>query len=119
MTPLHSIDFCPICGGGLCGVRLCGTDQEHPHGLVVCDECEAIWLQPDTTTQHRYADAEAARCPRCDAPLWGAQSRWATLEDCERLGWQHAVNPALDAVSDATSTGVDRDEEAAGGSASG
>ena len=40
MNPFHSIGFCPVCGGGLCGVRLCSEDS--PHGLISFDECEAI-----------------------------------------------------------------------------
>jgi len=100
LTPEHSIDYCPICGGGLCGIRICGIQTDAPHGLVVCDECEAIWQQPDITTEHGYPDAGNARCPKCEAPLWGEQSRWATLEDCVALGWEHAVNPALDCQPD-------------------
>tara|TARA_R110002049_G_scaffold27321_2_gene94333 strand:- start:602448 stop:602747 length:300 start_codon:yes stop_codon:yes gene_type:complete len=71
-----------------------------PHGLIVCDECEAIWLEPDTSTDHVYPSAEDAACPICALPLWGPQSRWATQADIEVLGWTHAVNPALDMSSD-------------------
>ncbi len=112
MSPLHSIDFCPICGGGLCGIRICGVDEEGasdrfartgsdaPHGMVVCDECDAIWLEPDLTTAHQYPDVEDARCPICGLSLWGNNSRWATSEDVAALGWEFAVNPDLDAASD-------------------
>ena len=131
MSPKHSIDFCPICGGGLCGVRVCGlttpgpssdhrsaskngngenddnladaaeTDaRRHPHGLIVCDECEAIWLEPDTSTDHVYPKAEDAACPICAQSLYGQQSRWATMAYVEALGWTSAVNPALDQSSD-------------------
>ena len=111
MSPIHSIEFCPICGGGLCGVRICGVDandsrerfartgSDAPHGLVVCDECEAIWLDPDTTTAHQYSSAEDPRCPICSLPLWGANSRWADADDVESLGWQSAINPDLDATT--------------------
>lgn len=124
MSPKHSIDYCPICGGGLCGIRICGlsiadqldpktaqhqsetndvastNESSEPHGLIVCDECEAIWLEPDTSTDHVYPSAECSACPICLEPLWGAQSRWATRADVERLGWSSAVNAALDVESD-------------------
>ena len=124
MSPKHSIDYCPICGGGLCGIRICGLSHseqrdatherrdaathdaasanvpDEPHGLIVCDECEAIWLEPDTSTDHVYPSAECSACPVCLEPLWGAQSRWATRADVQRLGWSSAVNSALDAGSD-------------------
>lgn len=93
MNPLHSIGFCPVCGGGLCGVRLCSEDS--PHGLIVCDECEAIWLQPDLRTPHQYPSAEAAKCPVCDRDLWGESSRWAGETDLKLLGWENAIDPEL------------------------
>ncbi|TWT79585.1 hypothetical protein CA13_09890 [Planctomycetes bacterium CA13] len=113
MSPKHSIDFCPICGGGLCGVRICGLNANDetnelvghyelvkPHGLIVCDECEAIWLEPDTSTPHQYPDACDARCPICSEPLWGKQSRWADLRDIAELGWTGCTNPELDVYPD-------------------
>lgn len=100
MMPHFSIDYCPRCGAGLTGIRICGLGTPEPHGLVVCDECEAIWLEADTTSEHQYADASDARCPKCTDPLWGGQSRWATAEDLVQLNWQHAVDPNLSAESD-------------------
>lgn len=105
MGPQHSIDFCPICGGGLCGVRICGLpkatepheeqDSESIHGLIICDECEAIWLEPDVTTDHLYPDPMDAICPVCCGSLWET-SRWANSEDVAVLGWDAAVNHELD-----------------------
>lgn len=104
VSPKHSIDFCPICGGGLCGVRVCGlnaddhdaANSQPPHGLVVCDECEAIWLEPDITSDHQYPTLGDARCPICCEPLWGSNSRWADLADVDAIGWRNAVNQELD-----------------------
>jgi hypothetical protein len=98
--PRHSIDYCPICGGGLCGIRICGMTDDKPHGLIVCDECEAIWTEPDSTADHQYPDAEDACCPICKKPLWGPQSRWANWDDCSELGWIDAIDPQLDIRSD-------------------
>ncbi|QDT06977.1 hypothetical protein K227x_54010 [Rubripirellula lacrimiformis] len=112
MSPKHSIDFCPVCGGGLCGIRVCGVADENsedrfaktgstePHGLIICDECEAIWLEPDIATPHQYPAIEDAQCPICHDPLWGKQSRWANMDDIEMLNWQYAVNPDLDGATD-------------------
>ncbi|MEZ6090606.1 MAG: hypothetical protein R3C05_21815 [Pirellulaceae bacterium] len=95
MTPHYSIDYCPVCGAGLLGVRICGLGTHDAHGLVVCDECEAIWKEPDVSTPHQYTDASDARCPKCALPLWGPQSRWATAEDLVYLNWQHAIDSDL------------------------
>ena len=70
------------------------------HGLIVCDECEAIWLAPDVTTDHQYPDSENAECPICSAPLWGEQSRWANLDEIEALDWIGVVNHDLDVNPD-------------------
>lgn len=98
--PLHSIDVCSVCGCGLCGIRICGFDTDHPHGLVVCDECEAIWTEPDTTGPHQWRDSEYPTCPVCQQALWGTHSRWANREDLQRLGWQYEANPALSSNAD-------------------
>lgn len=107
MSPKYSIDLCPICGGGLCGIRICGVqtrdkgapiaqEYETAHGLIVCDECEAIWLEPDVTTDHQYPDSEDAACPICATHLWGEGSRWADSADITALGWAEAVNHEYD-----------------------
>ena len=96
--PLHSVDVCAVCGGGLCGIRICGFDTDQPHGLVVCDECEAIWTEPDTSTAHRWRDAENPCCPICGEALWGPHSRWANREDLCRIGWRNEADPLLSSV---------------------
>ncbi|QDV60919.1 hypothetical protein [Crateriforma conspicua] len=122
MTPFHSISKCPICGGGLCGVRICGLPSHElqktmlsdsadnqkqivapeigeataPHGLVVCDECEAIWLEPDTSGPHQYTDAENPKCPICHEPLFGDQCHWANTDEVAFLGWAQLTDPELD-----------------------
>ena len=112
MSPRFSIDYCHICGGGLCGIRICGIDpktarqrisrtgSDAPHGLVVCDECEAIWLEPDLSTAHQYPSAEDARCPICGDAIWGCGSRWAGPDDLVTLGWEFSVNHDLDVPAD-------------------
>ncbi|EMI21594.1 hypothetical protein RMSM_01481 [Rhodopirellula maiorica SM1] len=127
VSPTHSIDNCPICGGGLCGVRICGLPQKSkepapsrdsasvanpplPHGLVVCDECEAIWLEPDLTSPHQYPNGCDARCPVCLGPLWGDQSRWASQTDLEVLGWAGCTKPELDGLPEPNQPDSDQPE---------
>lgn len=101
-SPLHSIANCPVCDDGLLGVRLCHGDPGgaigktvEPHGLIICDQCEAIWRQPDRQSPHQYADAENAKCPRCQTDLWQT-SHWASLDEVSRLGWIDAIDRELD-----------------------
>ncbi len=110
MNPRHCVSICPICGGGLCGVRVCGVsvpstdesvetaEQPQPHGFVICDECEAIWQEPDVSTVHQYPSVTDPKCPICSEPLWGQQGRWADAADLKALGWEAAIDHSLDAM---------------------
>lgn len=95
-TPSHSIGFCPVCGDGLCGVRIFQAESHTPYGLVVCDECGAVWQQPNLSIKPFFPDFEDERSPIDGQPLWGATSRWADLDDCAMLGWLDAIDPRLD-----------------------
>ena len=55
---------------------------------AMCDECEAIWLQPDIATEHFYPPADSPRCPLCDDPLFGNHARWANTEDILSTVWE-------------------------------
>ncbi len=94
----------------MCGIRIYGVNQDNeteqthsPHGLIICDECEALWLEPDTSTPHQYPDLDNPVSPINGEPLWGEHSRWATIEDVESLGWLEAINPALNVLNDSPS----------------
>jgi hypothetical protein len=65
---------------------------------VVCDECDAIWLEPDVNSEHQYPSVVDARCPLCDEPLWGPQSRWAEAGDVKKLRWESAVDTSLETI---------------------
>jgi hypothetical protein len=68
--------------------------------LIVCDECEAIWLDPDVSSDHVYPDPTNSLCPVCGQSLWSDCSRWANDGDIAALGWTNAVNHALDVKTD-------------------
>jgi hypothetical protein len=68
--------------------------------MVICDECEAIWLMPDLDSEHQYPDVEDARCPICYEPMWGPASRWADWSDVNALGWEQAIDRRLDTTTD-------------------
>jgi hypothetical protein len=94
-NPCHSIGFCPVCGDGLCGIRIYTRHGQEPYGLVVCDECDAVWATPDLSGKPIFPDTEDARSPVDGQPLWGPSSHWADLHECARLGWFSEIHPAL------------------------
>ena len=90
---MFSVGSCSRCQQGLLGVRICCPDEI---GLVVCDECEAIWLDAECTGPPLYPDSPGSLCPRCGQDLWQSASHWATAEEVDRLGWARFVQDAWD-----------------------
>ena len=97
--PQRSIGHCPICETGLVGIRVCEGEAVH-HLLALCDECEAMWIEPDTSSQHIYPDCEHARCPTCHADLY-ASSHWAAPTEIGSAVWVAAIDRDLDYDPDA------------------
>lgn len=89
--PLIYLGTCPVCDGGLCRVRVCGVAQNQLHPLAVCDECEAIWTEPDLAQPHTYSRAESPISPVTHDPIWSEANRWATVEDVCWMGWYEFV----------------------------
>ena len=83
---------CPICECGLRRVRVCRSSEGTLHGYLLCDECEALWLDPDPATPYRFPDPDAPRSPVVDAPLYGPQSHWASVDEVRELNWLDKVN---------------------------
>lgn len=109
-TSVHfCVGKCPICEDGLCTVRAYFDDQHQlSYGLVVCDECEAIWLQPDTLGPHVFPDAESPHSPIGGGSLYDSRhSRWATRDDVDALGWSDEIDPALTHTPPSTESDVD------------
>ncbi len=92
---------CPVCEGGLCRVRICGVASNHLHGLILCDECEAAWSDPDTKQARLKLDIENPVSPVTGESLWDESNRWATLEDICLLGWHDRliIEPMEDAIA--------------------
>ena len=94
-TPRHSVGPCPSCGDGLGGIRIYTSGNGTTYPLVVCDECDAVWTEPDLSRRPTFPDPEDARSPIDGQPLWGADSHWADLAECAACGWLAQVDPTL------------------------
>ncbi len=86
-SPLIYAGICPKCEGGVCRVRLCGVAAKQLHGMVLCDECEAMWTSPDLKAPPTYLDPENPTSARTGESIWDESNRWATVEDVCLLGW--------------------------------
>jgi hypothetical protein len=81
---VYYVGTCRVCWQGLLGVRICCDDRI---GLVLCEECEAIWLEPACTGAPLFPSPPDSRCPRCGRPLWEPPSHWASHDELDRLDW--------------------------------
>ncbi len=85
---------CPICGEGLCRVRVCTSDHRLI-GCVVCDECETVWKEPEMQEQSANGiDGVTACCPECGMSLWDDACHWADIQEVCLLGWYDRVKVA-------------------------
>ena len=80
-SPWIHIGECPVCVNGLCRVRTCEDEQGLQHLYAMCDECEAIWVKPDTSSERVFPRGEDPQCPLCSRPLYGEQAHWSAPEE--------------------------------------
>ena len=80
-SPWIHIGECPVCVNGLCRVRTCEDEQGRRHLYAMCDECEAIWVKPDTASERVFPRGEEPLCPVCSRPLYGEQAHWTEPEE--------------------------------------
>lgn len=126
MTLWIHIGECPVCVDGLCRVRCCESEQGEGHLYAMCDECEAIFLEPSTSSERSFPSAESPDCPICARPLYGPQAHWATAQELEHTDWNAAAifevssedesnrGPSDDLATDASNTDFITSEDIAG-----
>lgn len=88
------IRSCPVCGDGLCRVRVCAIDQQL-HGCILCDECDTVWTDPALSERidppNEYSSPV---CPDCGETLWNDTCHWADIQEVCLLGWYDKVKVA-------------------------
>lgn len=83
---MYYVGICSQCEQGLLGIRVC-DDQT----LVLCDECDALWLGPPVDDAPPAVLTADPFCPGCGESLWGEQAHWADREEIEAAGWWRFV----------------------------
>lgn len=94
---------CPVCGDGLRRPRFCADSLGERHFFLLCDECEALWLEPGDSSEQKYASMENPMCPICSAEMYGGQAGWVeepdlVSEPISKLAWSSAleITPAAE-----------------------
>jgi hypothetical protein len=85
-------------------------DDGHIELFALCDECEALWLDPALAPEDYYfSDAIEPLCPRSGQPLYGPDSWWATREFVQETPW--AIHLPPDAAASGESLPPDSAED--------
>lgn len=90
---------CPICGTGTRGFRLCSDEASI---VIMCDECEAIWLDVERVEASNavYAEPPEYQLPGRSCSIAKPRSRWATRPEIDASGWGHLVDGEGTALDD-------------------
>jgi hypothetical protein len=94
---LYVEDNCASCNAGLLGFRRCGDGKTL---VVMCDECDAVWLDPTDLTIEaaRFPGIDSGEIPDLPFNIGGGAAGWVTRAEVERAGWQGYIKgegPAL------------------------
>jgi hypothetical protein len=100
--PWIHIGECPVCVNGLCRVRTCEGNHGSRHFYAMCDECEALWIEPSTESEKSFPDATRPACPICGQDLYGPQSHWSLPQELGGTVWEE--NAIFDLPSDVGSS---------------
>ncbi|MCA9149877.1 MAG: hypothetical protein KDA92_11280 [Planctomycetales bacterium] len=87
-STLYVVGYCPSCGTGPLGVRICGGCGR-PN--VLCEECDALWLTPDVTGRPVFPRQPDLPCPACETSLLAPGAHWASFFELEALGWEQRI----------------------------
>jgi hypothetical protein len=85
---MYYVGTCPVCEQGTLGLRVCAGQGDL---VVLCDECDAVWLYPDCAGEAIYPEQPTLPCPQCGESLLEASSHWADEQEIQRAGWSAVV----------------------------
>ena len=87
---LYIKKHCPFCKTGDIGFRMCSDGSTI---VLMCDECESIWFSPgeieiDTMV---FSSPPEFLVPTLDCSALAGESRWATRDEVEAMGWAEHI----------------------------
>lgn len=84
MISIKSI--CPFCEQGARRFYKCSDNKTL---VLLCDECDSIWLDPTKTDEQEaiFASAPDYKIPGLQCALFGEAADWATESEIHAYGW--------------------------------
>ncbi|MCA9015513.1 MAG: hypothetical protein KDA77_09315 [Planctomycetaceae bacterium] len=89
---MYYVGTCPFCEQGKLGIRICSQAGDV---LILCDECDALWLSPEISAQPVFPEQPALPCPCCQGNLTNAPAHWANFGEIYQKGWISTVKGEL------------------------
>lgn len=86
------VGTCPFCEQGRLGVRICNKAGD---AVILCDECDAMWLSPEINAPPAFPEQPNLPCPCCPGNLTDDPAHWASFGEIYQKGWISAVKGEL------------------------
>jgi hypothetical protein len=81
---MYYVGICPFCEQGSLGIRICSKEHD---AVILCDECDALWLSVDFTEKPLFPVEPDLPCPCCPGNLTDSPAHWAGFGEIYQSGW--------------------------------
>lgn len=81
-------NVCPICLQGQIGFRKCRDSEDI---VLMCDECDSIWLEPNAVRAENviYVEPPHFIVPMSNCSILNSQ--WANRDEVYMKGWENYI----------------------------
>lgn len=79
---------CSVCEQGNLGIRICSLAED---AVIICDECDALWLSTDLSQAPVFPEQPDLPCPQCNGNLIEPPAHWARFGEVYQRGWIAAI----------------------------
>lgn len=81
----YLVENCSVCSEGILGFLRCSDGK---HVVIMCVECNSVWLAPDEVEDQNpiYPEAPDFLLPDSKISISGGESGWASLEEIKSAG---------------------------------
>lgn len=90
---MYYVGTCPFCEQGSLGIRICSKAEDV---VILCDECDALWLSADLTKKPAFPEQPDLPCPYCQGNLTDPPAHWASFGEIYQRGWIASVKGETD-----------------------
>lgn len=87
---LYLSHLCPVCDAGILGFRRL---NEASNIVIVCHECEAVWMHPHGITfkNMRQVSEPDFVVLELGQPIFGENAAWANYDEIQNHGWEEYI----------------------------